>query len=385
MIALSKTEPLTIESEALNLIDEVINKTEEQLAIENAADYDALQYQLLKKAFSFHYEQNRRYRDFCDKVGFKPAQFKQLEEYTKIPLITSSQFKLSDVLSVDKASIVKTCTSSGTLGSISNVYRDDITLGRFLSGMFNLLDKDLGIKDAFTIHLGPPKEVAGDLWFSYIMSTTDAIFPTLNCVEQDTLNIQKVLDAIQTERSQYENILVIGAPIMFLVLFEEMEKRNIKIKNADNFYIITGGGWKKFGGKALNRKDFEEKCQQYFEHIPTKNIRDFFNMVELNTVITEKEDKIKTLPVWAKIAILDFETLKPIKEMNKEGLIAFYDTTANSYPGFILTDDIGMLIEGANESGKRKLHTQSFKITRRVKSIESRGCALKLDKNYSKK
>ena len=58
-----------------------------------------------------------------------------------------------------------------------------------------------------------------------------------------------------------------------------------------------------------------------------------------------------------------------------EGVLAFLDASASSYPNFVLSEDFGVVDEGRCGCGR---YGQRLTITRRINRIESRGCALKM-------
>lgn len=334
---------------------------------------------LLMECFKYHKMNCQSYGRYCDRVMDKAVQEKCSFEYKDIPLIHSSLFKLTKVISVDEKTVNKVCTSSGTQGSMSLVYRDSITLNRFLGALKSGVEQVLNIRNAFCINLGPSAEEAGDLWFSYAVSTTKNLFPAVYAVKQGLFDIEMVINEIEKNKTKYENVVVIGAPIMCLQLIRYMENNDICLKNCEKLFFVTAGGWKRFSGEALEKAEFVKKIQGTFNGISASNIRDVFNMVELNTLFFECEKKSKHIPPWCRVAAFNPEDMS-VLHSGEAGILAYYDLSANSYPGFILTDDIGIVYEDECACGRTG---QRVEIIRRVKSVDSRGCALKLDKNYA--
>jgi len=341
---------------------------------------EEMQLRLIPEAFRFHYEGNPGYRLYCDSLGQRPRRFSSVDELAQIPLLTSTQFKLRDVLSCAAPEVVKVCTSSGTRGSISRVHRDETTLCRFLGSVQCTLDQILQLDDAFVFHLGPSKDEAGDLWISYVMSVFDMIFPTENFVVDDVFHPQRVVERLEEVRGDYEHVVFVAPPIMYLHLLEHMEARGIRFEGCENFVMLTGGGWKRFTGQAIPRAEFEERLERNFAGFDRRMYRDLFNMVEMNTVMAECEHHVKHVPPWLRVLVLDAATLRPVPA-GQEGLLAFLDPTAVSYPGFILTDDVARL--GAEDGCACGRTGPGVEILRRLNKVEARGCALRVDRNYS--
>ncbi|MBB2911303.1 long-chain-fatty-acid---luciferin-component ligase [Streptosporangium becharense] len=343
----------------------------------SAAEIETLKLTMARNAVDHHFTHNPTYRQYCQKSGFEPDQLNTLQDLARIPLITSSQFKISQVRTGPEEAIVKVCTSSGTQGSMSLVHRDETTLCRFLGSIQGSVDQLLGLDDAFCLHLGPSKEEAGDLWFSYAMAVTDMLFPTENFVVDGVFDPAKVVRRIQEARGDAENVLLVGAPIMFLHLDEYMTENGILLEDCENLFVITAGGWKRFRGSSIPREEFVGHLTKRFQGLDPSRIRDFFNMVELNSILAECEFHVKHVPPWIHVLTLDPRTLQPVAN-GRQGLLAFVDPTATSYPGFILTDDYARtVLDGECRCGRRG---QGIEFTRRVEKVESRGCALKLDR-----
>jgi long-chain-fatty-acid---luciferin-component ligase len=363
---------------AISPLDDLIFQTDNVFYRDPDA-VNAFQVDAIGQAFDRHYESNARYRDYCRSFGFEPGMIRGLEDLALIPLITSTQFKISDVLSCERSRIVKECTSSGTAGSISRVYRDERTLGRFLGSIRCNMEQMYALHDAFCLHLGPSRDEAQGLWISYAMGLADLVFPTENFVIDAVFQPEALLRRIREVRGRYEHLILTGAPIMFLRLDEYMEAERIRLHGCENFFIITAGGWKRYSGQAIPRAEFEDRLARRFDGLSQGNFRDCFNMVELNSVLVECEHQVKHVPPWLRMLTLDPRTLREVPA-GEVGLLAFLDSTTTSYPGFILTDDFARLgSEGACPCGRSG---RGLEIVRRVARVESRGCALKLDHSY---
>jgi long-chain-fatty-acid---luciferin-component ligase len=365
---------------AIAELEDLIYQNEECFLFDES-QIEELQEKFIISTFKFHYDNCKQYRNYCEKQGVGPCAIQSFKDIEKIPLIPSTLFKDLKILSCEEDNIVKKCTSSGTKGSISIVYRDEDTMNRFLGSIQLTMDQILNIDDAFCINLGPSTEEAGDLWFSYTISNLDLLFPTENFVINDIFYPEKVIDSISTTFKSYENLIVIGAPIMFLELLGYMQKNNIVIEDSQNIFFITAGGWKRFSGKAISREVFKAAICNNFKNTKDSNFRDMLNMVELNNVVPECEHNIKHIVPWVNVRIIDPSNMKNVPD-GQEGLIAYLDPTTSSYPCFILTDDIGKIVQrGKCACGKIGV---GIEYLRRVNSPESRGCALKIDAKYAK-
>jgi len=360
-------------------IDKYIYQNEDVFSW-NKKQIEDVQFRLIREAFEYHYNNCSEYRDYCICSQIYPCSIKVYTDLANIPLVPSTIFKKMDLMSVSEDSIIKKCTSSGTTGALSIVNRDEITLNRFLGSVEETIDQMFHFDDALFLNLGPSTEESKDLWFSYVMSITDLVFPSLNFVEEGIFYPEKVIEALKTFENKYETLAIIGAPIMFMRLLEYMSKTNQSVDFGRKVFIITAGGWKKFSGEAISKSELYSRLKERIVGLEESSIRDALNMVELNSIWPECASKVKHVPPWVKVIIRSPYNLEPLKN-GEMGLISFLDPTATSYPAFILTMDFGkIVVDGECECG---CTGTGIEIIRRVKKGESRGCALKMDKVYN--
>lgn len=345
-------------------------------------EIERLKMEAIGAAVAHQFAHNAEYRRYCERLNFEPSTLRGLADLARIPLVTSSQFKLREVLTGPPESVVKTCASSGTQGSVSRVHRDETTLSRFFASIRVCVEQLLSVDDAFCLHLGPDRDEAKDLWIAYSMSVTDMMFPTENFVRDEVFEPERVVQRIRAARGRYEKVVLLGAPIMLLHLAEYMEEAGERFDDCDDIWVITAGGWKRFSGTSISPPELFGRLEQRFSGLKQSNFRDFFNMVELNLVIPECESGVKHAPPWLHLLVLSPETLQPVPN-GEEGLLAFIDPTPTSYPGFILTDDFARIsLDGECGCGRSG---QGIEFVRRVNRGESRGCALKMDRTHAKR
>lgn len=343
-------------------------------------DLEELQFELIKNAYQYHYNNCSIYQNYSNSFNVTPDTILKPSDLRKIPLIPSTAFKLHNILSCDKKDISLMCTSSGTKGVISKVYRDECTLNNFINTWKLVLKKFFGLNNAFVINMNPTNDDAGDLWLAKAMNFIGKIFPMKNYVHTGVLMLEDIIKEYSNAKDKYENVIIIGAPIMFIRLLEYMDKNNVKIENCQSLWCLTGGGWKKNSGEQISEIHLAKKISSYFIGFRSENMRDIFNMVESNTMWPECVNKNIHLMPWVKVFILNPKTLCPLGE-GQEGLIAYLDASVSSYPCFILTDDIGVLV--TNNKCSCGLPGQAIKYIRRVRSSDIRGCALKIERRVS--
>lgn len=333
-------------------------------------------FRLIKDGFSHHYMGCETYRRLCEMEKFSPQQLRGWSDLAHIPLIPSSVFKHRLIHTGPESDIIKVCLSSETQGSQSRLPRDHVTLERFVGSTGTQFDLLLNPWDkAQGFNLGPDTNKAEDLWFAYVMSILDLIRPTNHYVGEDVFYPASMVADLQMLSTNTQPILV-GPPILFLHLLDFLARQDIRLDlGSRNGLVVTAGGWKRFNNEAISREVLTDRLIECLGLTGPAQVRDAFNMVELNTVLLECEYRRKHIPPWLVVLVRDPGTLTPVPA-GTTGLLSYLDATAHSYPGFILSDDFVRLSKEpcpCNRTGPTLEHV------RRVKRIETRGCALKMD------
>lgn len=368
---------------SLDVVDDVVYQREDVYELAGR-ELAALHLELFRAAIGHHWQACLPYRRYASAEGWSPERLDAPGSIDTIPLLPATVFKRRDVLSCDPSAVAKVCTSSGTQGSISRVFRDGTTLERFLGSIDQGIGLALPNRDAQRrlFVLGPDTAEAADLWFSYVLSIVDLIHPTEFFIESGVLLTDAFIDAIRDE--DVTRPVVIGPPVLVRDVAAQLLDRGVKpALGSRGGQVITAGGWKRSSNEALPRGQFEELVIEAFGldgGVPTP-VRDCYNAVELNTVLFECEYRGKHVPAWLHVSARDAASMRPLAD-GETGVLAFCDSLPTSYPGFVLTDDLGSVsAEGACRCGRA---SRVVSIARRVESVEGRGCALKMDKDVDR-
>lgn len=290
------------------------------------------------------------------------------------PLIPTSVFKHSQLVSISPAAIDKWCLSSGTRGVESRIGRDQLTLDRLL-GSFRAALGLIGewFEDELDIvHLGPSHEAAGDIWFPYVMSLAELIFPATPCFVDGKLDHRLARETVEDTLAQGRHVGLIGAPYAILEFCEGLAQP-MPVNQA--ITVVSAGGWKRMDGQRLVQADFDAKVCAALGLDDPQRVRDAFNQVELNTVIAECRLRRKHIPPWVYACTRDPADLSA-RLPGEPGLVSFVDMSAFSYPAIIVGDDVGIVHSLPCPCGEPG---NTLEILGRVQRPGERGCALVLE------
>jgi long-chain-fatty-acid---luciferin-component ligase len=363
----------TMSLEVDDEIDRVIfwTNADDELTV---AESVALRVGLIGEAFYRHRDACLPYARFVERQGFAETTISE-QNLHLIPQLPTTLFKRADVRSSTSGADGKRCTSSGTAGSVSTVWRDRTTLERLCGsvrsglGLIGSFRED----DTVVLNLGPDVDQAGDLWYAYVMGLVELLFPTEHCWSADDgLDVEHALLTVQALMDEAPHVGVVGPP--FLV--ERLARAALAsgtVLPADRVTVVTGGGWKRTPN-PLARTEFRTLAADAFKIRPSA-VRDTFNQVELNTVLVECRAHRLHVPPWLEVIIRDPADLVPVPH-GEVGLASYLDPTAASYPCFIIADDLARYNEGMCECGRT---ARWVEFVRRIRRDETRGCAAVLD------
>jgi long-chain-fatty-acid---luciferin-component ligase len=339
-------------------------------------DQQRLCLSLTREALEHHLENNRAFRAYCQRNAFDASALGSPEDLARLPLLPSSLFKAKPdlVRSTREPTQVVLTTSSGTQGRISTVPRDDVTLMRFFAAISAAVREMLKLEnqEARFFNLAPPTAEDPHLWIAYVMAGVGLTHRGDCYVSRGEIQLGRLLRDL---RAGDERRAIVGPPPLILDLVRHLEGRE-PVRLPTGSSVITIGGWKRRSGEEIPRDRFDERVAAAFGLADVSEVRDTFNMVELNSVLVECAARRKHVPPWLTIYARSPKTLEVLPR-GESGVLSFVDPSAVSYPAFVLSDDVGRIEGGPCSCGA---HGQSVVVERRVSSVEGRGCARKLDR-----
>lgn len=333
----------------------------------------------VRAAFAWHVEACPVYGRLVRERGIDPARVAGGElALEAVPLIPTSAFKRTDLRSVAAEDVVMLSRSSGTRGPVSTVPRDRTSLERLLgsvragASLIHAWDED----EIEMVHLGPDRAEAGEIWFPYVMSLVELLYPTRHRLTGGVFDADAAIADLRSLLDERAHVGVIGPPFLVAELVQRVAERKETIRAGDRLTVITAGGWKRFTGAQIQRSELEAQVCEALHLRSATQVRDAFNQVELNTVCMECRAHKKHVPAWVHATTREPDGLTALPR-GELGLLSFIDASARSYPAFLVTDDVGVVEEGACACGRVGT---TVEIHRRLTTRAQRGCALAIER-----
>lgn len=116
----------------------------------------------------------------------------------------------------------------------------------------------------------------------------------------------------------------------------------------DGSIAVTGGGWK----SSTTVLDHERLCElvEGALGIPARRVIDTYSTAELSFFCLRCAAGRYHVPPFVEVVVLD-ETLTPVAPRRGSGIVGFLDPFAFSYPGFLVTGDLGHVTFGSCPCG----------------------------------
>jgi len=326
----------------------------------------------LKGLTRYHYHHCSQYKSMLDSAGF---DIKSYSGYEEIPFLPVRLFKLHDLFSVEKETISKTMTSSGTTGQqVSKIYVDKETSMDQTKALTNIVMSVLGSKRSPMIILDTPSVLKDRKMFSArgagILGFSPFGTKRIYAFNEDmTLDLENLQNFIKENKNS--KIFLFGFTFMIYQHFvKEIISRNLDIE-LSNAILIHGGGWKKLESEAISSSEFKKTLKNL---CGLDRVYDYYGMVEqTGSIYMECDQGHLHASVYSDIIIrnpVDFSESK----MGEKGIIQTLSVLPKSYPGHsLLTEDEGRLLGEDDCACGRK--GKYFEVLGRVKDAEIRGCS----------
>lgn len=304
--------------------------------------------QSFKENTFHHYEKHDFTRKLWDRLGFDPRLIETEDDLGRVPGTMVHLFKEHELCTAKKENLVLTLTSSGTGGQKSRQFLDQVSLDN-VKKLALTIHQGLGMasekKYNYLCFTYDPK-VADDLGTAFTdelltnFTGKNEVYYAIQWNEEKKdfeLNEKGVVDTLKRFETSGIPTRILGFPAL---LFEMIEKYDLKLNLGPDSWLQTGGGWKGKADKEIPKKEFRKLIQERLG-IPEKNQRDLFGMVEHGIPYVDCEEGNLHIPNYARVFVRSPFDLS-LRPKGERGLLHFLCSYNFSYPApSLLTTDYG--------------------------------------------
>jgi len=333
-----------------------------------AVDKRARLLETLNALTAWHAAGCEPYRNVVERL-FAPRPAESLEN---VPYVPVRLFKSLDLLSVPRAAIQKTLSSSGTTGHApARIYLDRETAMRQSKVLTAIMTSFLGSKRLPMVIIDSAEllkdrsrfnaRAAGILGFS--MLGRDHFY---------ALDAQLRLDAdglaAFLERHAGEPVLAFG---FTAIAWQHLLAEPGRFAFPPGSTLLHGGGWKRLADQGIGNAAFKNAAQ---DKLGIARVFNYYGMVEqVGSIFMECERGHLHAPAFADVVARDPHTLRPLPP-EEPGVLQVLSALPLSYPGHsLLTEDMGT-VHGEDDCACGRLG-RYFSVHGRMAEAELRGCS----------
>ncbi|MGW1454033.1 LuxE/PaaK family acyltransferase [Salegentibacter agarivorans] len=316
--------------------------------ISNQKDFN----EIALEVFSYQFQHNKVYREFCELLNRNPGNISTLEE---IPFLPIEFFKKKKVVSgTNPEEII--FSSSGTTGATTSKHY-----------VTNLKVYEQSFLKAFELFYGKPEEI---VVLALLPSYLERQGSSLIYMADSLIKLSKhpesgfYLDDLESLQNKLTELDKSGKEILLLgvsfALLDLVENYDFDLKNTT---IMETGGMKG-RRKEMIREELHQILSKGFG---VEKIHSEYGMTELLSQAYSKGDGIFDTPPWMQILIRDAEDALSYLPERKTGGINVIDLANFNSCSFIATQDLG-----------RKMQENQTDILGRFDNSDIRGCNLLL-------
>ncbi len=331
----------------------------------------------LRAAFAHHYERNDFYRAQC--AGVSPADITGYEDLQRIPLLPVGMFKQAGahvLLTAGLADVETEIRSTGTSGVPSVARRDALTTTRASIGIMSGYRDFFGISSGAGLFLCPSAAEVPEMGMVKVFNLlTGMLDDHRYLVRNYSFDPAEAVEMLRHWEGRMTRHLI-GPPFIVARFMRYLELESVPLRLDQDSMIIMLGGWKQYTGRSISREEFDERAELLLG-VQRSRIRDMYGMIESNMLAIECEQHRKHVPPWCYVSIRDIADPAVELEPGRTGGIAILDALNTTYPGFLLSDDIGEVDEGDCPCGRTG---QTVRFRRRRQGAELGCCAVSIEK-----
>lgn len=344
------------------------------------AQLDEIKAGLIVENFKFHYENNRFYREACDSKGVHPDQIQGFDDLIRIPLVPIAKFKSAsshELLSKPLATIEHEMRSTGTSGLPSISRRCSDTVDTAVIAIYAMYREFLGISKGAGLYVCPSTEEIPEMGMIKALNMLAGLLDTHRfMVKQERFVPEEALAQLKGWENQFTRH-IIGPPFLIYRLLQFIKQTGQRVQLDRGSRVITLGGWKRFTGQMISRREFNLMCEEYLGLEPN-GVRDIYALVESNVMAIDDEHQVKHVSPYVHFTVRDMNDLSREVPVGEKGVLGILDPLALATPGMILTEDIVSLVPGPSPSGRSGQRMEY--IMRAPSSLEFGCCAVNLER-----
>ncbi len=361
-------------------IEDFIKYGAEQPDDENERKFNEVSMRL----FEYQYNANPIYQKYCSKRGVKPGM---VSAWMDVPSVPASAFKEVELRTFPKEETVLFLTSSGTTNpeKRAKISFNEPMLKIYDAVGITINDRGLYKSPDEKLHalvLGPDPELMPSVAIGMrqlkISVDRHSIGKPQFFITSTGFDFAGLAERLRQAERSGEPVVIVGATFGYVHFFDYCQAQSISFKLPEGSRAMDGGG-NKGKGREISKEEYWRLGEKILG-IPASHLVNLYGMTEMQAAYFDnvfynhckgiKEPRYKMIPHFARVVVVDPDTLAPLAK-GEQGLLRQHSVANLVTVQAVQTDDIGY------EQGS------GFQVTGRAKDAESRGCSIAYDELIS--
>jgi phenylacetate-coenzyme A ligase PaaK-like adenylate-forming protein len=366
------------------LLSEVQKLCDLENPYEVSLEADQLFLSAQRQIIAWHSEKSIMYRNLLKHADLQVSDLKEMSDLAKFPLVPAASFKEHEILSISKDQVQVHLTSSGTTGQKSQIFFDAWSLGSAQAMLDRMIDYYGWIQPAqkvrYLLYTYEPQEnmKLGTSFTDHYLckyAPADQVFYALRNDGKGGHEFDPYgcLEFLQQAAKDQIPLRIFGFPAFLYFTLKRQQSLGLKpFRLHEDSLVFLGGGWKGHADQAIDKFEFYSELSEWMG-FRDERLKDGFGSVEHCIPYIECSKHHLHLPVYSRVLIRDFKTLKPLP-YGQKGFLHFVSPYITSVPAHsVLMGDVAVLHAGS-ECGC-ELQTEWFEIQGRAGTSKNRSCA----------
>lgn len=298
----------------------------------------------VRDAAIHHHARNRYYRAQCEAAGVDPAMVHGLDDLRHLPLLPVGLLRRPEahvLLTCSLAEVETETRVPGTGGASPVVRRNAETETRALIGLTGTYREFLGLSGGAGLFLGPP---------SRVLNVLHGVLDHHVDLVDDAGDPEPAAD--QLRRWQGGPVRhVLGPGPLLRRLLRSLADAATTVRLDPYSMVVTLGGRNHYPEEAGEAEVFRDQCHDRLG-VRRENVREAYAMAESSLLAVECHVHRKHVPPWCHVSARDPGDVRTEVAPGATGLIAVLDSLNTSYPGFLLSEDVGSVETGPCPCGR---------------------------------
>lgn len=336
------------------------------------ATFDAL----AQRLFAYQFAANTPYQKFCQRRQRTPDTVRHWRDIPAVPIGAFKELTLS-CIPPEQAEAVWMSSGTTNLERRSKHYQARLAI--YNASMLPNFAAHL-LPDAARLPmlvLNPPRTMQPNSSLAHYLHLVLETFGTPGSdffLREDGFALEQFIQTLRHMERSGQPVCVLGASFAFVHALDAFVERGEIFHLPPGSRIMDTGGFKG-RSREMTRQELYGLFTQYFGVSETHCVN-MYGMTEFSSQFLDNTLRqlhqgrqvslAKENPPWTRTCVVDPETLQPV-EPGTRGLLLHYDLANRNSVMAILTEDVGVEVEGG------------FLLEGRAQGSEARGCSLAID------